>query len=428
MLPSLEKYRGKKICVALSGGADSVCLLHLFSTRADALHITLSALTCEHGIRGESSLRDLEFVRSLCKEWGIPLTEFSASVPERAKQSGRGIEDEARSFRYECFAEMLNRGVDAVATAHHEDDVAETVLFRLARGTSLAGLKAIRERDGIIRPLLYTTKKEIEAYVRERNLPFVTDESNFDPSYARNAIRLKVLPDLNDCVEGASKHLVGFARRAAEDDELLQALAEKEITRRENAYLFPSDLPAPLFRRAALICMKALGCKSDYTEANTREISRLLTLQSGKKVMLPCGLEAAREGDMIAIYAPLDDFETELPFGEGEFVFGGNRYAVTVSSDSGGLYADFDKFPKDCVIRTRREGDYITPFGSGTKSLKKFLTDRKVPARVGKTLPLVAKGSEIFAVFDVEISNKVRIDGTAKRAVRLIKISKEDGA
>ncbi|MDE7373498.1 MAG: tRNA lysidine(34) synthetase TilS, partial [Clostridia bacterium] len=253
----MKAYAGKKVCVACSGGADSVALLHAFHAQADEWGISLSAVTCEHGIRGASSLSDLAFVRQLCKEWGIPLFEFSANVPQLAEKNGRGLEEEGRAFRYRCFEELVARGdADVIATAHHRDDLAETVLFRLARGTSLAGVDAIKERAGIVRPLLSVSKAEILNYVHENGLPFVTDETNGDEKYSRNAIRIKVLPALEEVVKGAGEHIADFARRAGEDDQYLQTLALAEIKRENGEICVPVTLPRPLFFRAVVAAIR----------------------------------------------------------------------------------------------------------------------------------------------------------------------------
>ncbi|MDE5896659.1 MAG: tRNA lysidine(34) synthetase TilS, partial [Clostridia bacterium] len=329
-LADLQAYAGKRVCVAVSGGVDSVCLLHCFLRAAESLHITLSALTCEHGIRGARSVADCEFVKELCNDWNVPLVVFSADIPARAKASGRGIEEEGRNFRYDCFAEVLENGsADAVATAHHRDDFAETVLFRLARGTSLSGLSAIRERNGIVRPFLSVSKVQIDEYAKFYGLPFVTDESNLDETYARNAIRLSVMPALDRAVNGAAAHLTEFALRAAEDDRYLQALAQREVVREGNVYLIPVDLPGPLFSRACLYAVKQLGCEKDYTSANVKEISCLKELQSGKKACLPRWLCAVREGERVAVFVPEPTAVAEFPFCEGEFAMNGYSCAVS---------------------------------------------------------------------------------------------------
>lgn len=431
----MQPYENRKICVALSGGADSVCLLHFFYTHAQNYSITLSAVTCEHGIRGESSLADLAFVEKLCKEWHVPLRVFRANVPDMAKAAGIGLEEAGRNFRYACFDAVRQGqdGADFVATAHHKDDLVETVLFRLIRGTSLGGLNVFPERNGIIRPLSDVTRAQIMEYVRQNSLPYVTDESNTDESYTRNFLRHTAIPTLEQAVNGAGEHLAEFAERAAQDDKYLQELAEKEV--KFNASGEPSisiSLPPPLFTRACVTILKNCGVVKDYTGAHLKEISQLRSLQSGKRVCLPNGLVAAREyGDVVFFRAgnpPRQPFAGELPFSVGSFSLNGRILSVAEEIDGEAvidrfschsksiltdtqtaLKVDLDAFPDECVIRTRREGDMITPFGGGRKPLKKFLTDKKISARQGRLLPLVAKESEIYAVCGVEIADCVKI-------------------
>lgn len=415
----MEKYRGKRIAVAVSGGADSVCLLQLFYENAAAYGITLSAITCEHGIRGEASLRDLGFVKSFCAERNIPLSVFSANVPERAKRAGRGLEEEGRAFRYECFYKMIGEGkADFVATAHHRGDLAETVLFRLARGTSLAGISAIREYGGIIRPFLNVSKEEILSYLEERNIPFVTDETNTDERYSRNAIRENVLPALERAVPGARAHIAEFARRAGEDDDFLQTIAERGVRREGNEIFVSADMPRPLFLRAAVRAIGELGGR-DYGENLLREIEKLKNLQGGRKVRF-AGIEAVRERGEIVFYKPRGRFTEELPFSEGAFEAGAYRVTVTREERKGALYADPNRFPAGCTIRTRREGDRFSPFGCGEKPLKKFLTDRKIPARKSMLLPLVAKGNTVFVIFGTEISDCVKVTESTKNRIYFI--------
>jgi len=415
----LQKYRGKRGAVAVSGGADSVCLLQVFYENAEANGISLLAITCEHGIRKEASLRDLAFVKAFCAERNIPLYVFSENVPERAEREGVGLEEAGRDFRYECFAKILDGGyADFVATAHHRGDLAETVLFRLARGTSLAGISAIKERGGIIRPFLNVSKAEILQYLSERNISYVTDETNADETYSRNAIRQKVVPALEEVVRGAEAHIADFARRAGEDDSFLQTLAERAVKKTSDGIRIPTDLERPLFLRAAVSAIRGSG-GGDYTEKILCEIEKLKDLQSGKKVTF-AGIEVARERDEIVFYRPEEKFSGELPFAEGTFKAGAYSVTVTKEERQGALYCDFEKFPAGCVIRTRREGDLFTPFGGKEKPLKKFLTDRKIPARIGARLPLVAKGNTVYAVFGAEISDGVKITEQTARRMYLI--------
>lgn len=402
-----KPYEGKHICVALSGGVDSVCLLHFFTTCADQFHLTLSAVHIEHGIRGEESLRDFNFCKTLCKDWEIPLIFVQKDVPALSKAWKMGLEETARTVRYEVFDRILTeKHADLIATAHHADDVLETILFRLARGTSPAGMETIRSRKGIIRPLLTVKKTEILQYAAENNLTHVDDSSNLDENITRNYIRRTVLPAFEKIHEGAGEHLLSFAALCARDDAFLKELAKTHIVEVAGEKHVPVNLPEPLFSRACLMCLDA---KKDFTGANFSEIAKLKTLQSGRKIALLKGQEAAREYDDIVFYRP------ETP--QAAHVFSKNDYCLEYFA--GALKADLNKFPNDCVVRTRQEGDFIVPFGGRKKTLKKFFTDKKISARLGRKLRLIASGSEIFAVFGVEISEKVKVDEQTKTVIFL---------
>ena len=414
----MQKYQGKRVAVAVSGGADSVCLLQVFYENADKYDIALCAVTCEHGIRGEQSKRDLNFVKDLCAERKIPLYVFSADIPKRARISGRGLEEEGRTFRYECFTSVLAEDkADVVATAHHKGDVAETVLFRLARGTSLAGIDAIKERDGIVRPFLNVTKEEILSYLSERNIAFATDETNDDESFSRNAIRKKVLPALEEIVQGAGEHIADFARRAGEDNAYLNSLAENAIWQGWDGIYIPVDLPRPLFFRAVVLAVRKLGGR-DYGEKVLQEVEKLLKLQSGRKVRF-CGIEAIKEKNSLVFYQTRERFLKELPLSQGTFEVGVYRVIIGEERVLSALYADYDKFPAGCVLRTRREGDLFTPFGGRQKTLKKYLTDKKIPARIGAELPLIAEGNTVYTIFGLEIADAVKVTEDTKRPVYL---------
>ena len=414
----------------------------------------LSALTCSHGIR-PSAEADVAFVEELCRAWGVPLTVFRADVPARAKQSGRNLEEEGRLFRRECYQTMLDGGADAVLTAHHRDDYAETVLFRLARGTSLQGLDVFPAQKGLLRPLLSVTRARIDEYIKENALPFREDETNADIALSRNRIRHEVLPALERAVLGAKENLVRFAERAVRDDAFLQALALREV-RGEGEKRVSVALPEPVFFRACLAAMKALGLTRDYTESNLKELQKLASAQAGRFTRLPCGITVYREGaDLVFLPGRKDaegaDKAQELPFflgrkeafggvlevGEGDFgedeadrgetgeqpflrgeppflrgeqTTGEQPFLRGEPSRTCGrvLYVDLAAVPEGAVWRTRREGDAFLPCGGHQKSLKKFLTEKKIPARVGRELPVLAEGSEVLCIAGVELSDRIK--------------------
>lgn len=441
---SLAPYRGLSLAVAVSGGRDSVALLHYLHKNAEEAHISLSALTCCHGIR-PSAEADAAFVEELCKAWGVPLTVFRADVPARAKQSGRNLEEEGRMFRRECYQTMLDGGADAVLTAHHRDDYAETVLFRLARGTSLQGLNVFPAQKGLLRPLLGVTRARIDEYIQENALPFREDETNADVAFSRNRIRHEVLPAFERAVPGAKENLVRFAERAVRDDAFLQELALREVRGEGEKRVF-ADLPEPVFFRACLAAMKALGLTRDYTESNLQELKKLAAAQAGRFTRLPCGITVYREGaDLVFLPQEKSAEEAhkaqELPFflgrkeafggvlevGEGDFGAGGQTKTTGEPTKTTGeppflrgeppelpkacgrvLKVDLAAVPEGAVWRTRREGDTFLPCNGHQKSLKKFLTEKKIPARVGRELPVLAKGSEVLCIAGVELSERIK--------------------
>ena len=383
----------------------------------------------------------------------MPLTVFRADVPARAKQSGRNLEEEGRMFRRECYQTMLDGGADAVLTAHHRDDYAETVLFRLARGTSLQGLNVFPAQKGLLRPLLGVTRARIDEYIQENALPFREDETNADVAFSRNRIRHEVLPALERAVPGAKENLVRFAERAVRDDAFLQELALREVRGEGEKRVFVS-LPEPVFFRACLAAMKALGLTRDYTESNLQELKKLAAAQAGRFTRLPCGITVYREGADLVFLPQEEGAEEahkarELPFflgrkeafggvlevGEGDFGAGeppkpageqttgeppflrGEKPTGEPSRTCGRvLDVDLAAVPEGAVWRTRREGDIFRPCNGHQKSLKKFLTEKKIPARVGRELPVLAEGSEVLCIAGVELSERIKRTPNTVRA------------
>ena len=195
MLPA-----GGHVLCAVSGGADSVCLLHLLKGQAEAADFSLTAAHFDHGLRGEDSRRDAAFVAQLCRDWGVPCVTGSGDVAVEAGRRGAGLEETARDLRY-AFLEEAADAVDAdvIATAHNAGDNVETLLLHLIRGSGLQGLAGIPPRRGrLVRPLLATSRAEITAYLEAHGLPHVEDASNADPAFARNKLRHQVLPLLRD--------------------------------------------------------------------------------------------------------------------------------------------------------------------------------------------------------------------------------------
>lgn len=220
--------RGGRVLCALSGGRDSVYLLHRLLTWREEYGFTVAAAHFNHRLRGTESLRDEDFVRSLCEAWQVPLYVGTQDVRSFAEERGMGIEEAARTLRYAFLEEALDAlGGGVIATAHHADDLAETVLMNLVRGAGTKGLSGIPPRRGnIVRPILTVTRKEIDAYVTRYGLPFVEDSTNAQDDCTRNLLRHHVMPVLEQINPSFVSHVTDAAMLLREDEEYLQKQAD----------------------------------------------------------------------------------------------------------------------------------------------------------------------------------------------------------
>lgn len=430
----LKPYTDKKICVAVSGGKDSMALLHYLKVHGGEFNIRVCALNCDHGIRGEASARDSAFVAAYCGGNCIELHSF------KAEKGSLKNENAARLWRWRCYNQVLSDGkADLIATAHHLNDNAETVLFNLARGSALAGMTGITDAPvlGIIRPLISCSRGDIDGYIVQNGIPYVTDESNFTDDYTRNKIRHNVLPALEEAVGGAAENIFRFSRLAAEDEEYFDRLVRRITVRRPTyGYLIKPCEERVIFRRAAQKIVAVDYRRKDYTSDHFNRLFDLQSAENGKKFEF-LGLVAVKEEGGIAI---ADSGETQaeadgMPFCENlgcdQITLYAGRVAcadyaeyeseiMKMLSRSGAplksLRFDLDKIPESAVIRFKRAGDKFTKFGGGTKSLSDYLTDKKVPQGMRSTLPLVCDGSRVLIVGGVEISEEIRLTDGTKRA------------
>lgn len=424
----LSHYKDKRICVAVSGGVDSTSLLHFLKTKEAEYGYRLCAVNFEHGIRGEESVADSRFVEELCRGWGVELYSFSEDCIARAEREKSSIETSARNFRNEHYEELLKTGkADVIATAHHADDVAETVVFRISRGSALSGAVGIKQvENGRIRPFLNKTKSEILSYAIEHKIPYREDATNQKTDVTRNALRLQVLPVLESRIPSAVKNIARFALSAQEDDNLLYELSAQLLEKAKDGYRVRFSDKKPIFSRACLTAMKSLGINSDYTQTHLNDLFLLQSLKLGAKITLPKNVVAVRESEGILLRFDCDEklegFEP-INLQKGEFRLG--RYEICLSNDIPKeassqkiLRLDEGKIPLGAVIRSRKEGDVFEKFGGGTKTLKRYMIDKKIPKNI-RDLPVIAKDNVVYAVFGTEISEKVKIDGATKSTLYL---------
>lgn len=405
---------GERIGVAVSGGIDSMCLTDCLLRFGLLERERLTVIHAEHGIRGEESLRDASFVADYCAAHGLRLLSESADVPHDAKANGRSVETEARLFRRRLYGRAVREGVaSSVLTAHHKEDNTETVLMHIFRGCGLQGLVGMTERDGfLVRPLLGCTKAEIASYAEAYGVPHVEDSTNKDDAYARNALRLNVLPELRRQYAGLDDALAD-----------LSAIAKDALNR--ECYGITSDgesvlLPLRPTGDAVLAAFRAAGLTADYEKKHVEATVGLASRATGTGTDLPHGFRAEREADAVRIYRRKETEAWELSFDLGAFRIGGREIVVATAAEfdvKKETALDADRLPEGTVIRPRRSGDVFRPFGGGTKLLSDWLTDKKIPRYERERSVCVARGNEVFAVVGICTGERVKITEQTKNAV-----------
>ncbi|MBQ8175863.1 MAG: tRNA lysidine(34) synthetase TilS [Oscillospiraceae bacterium] len=377
---------GDSVCAALSGGADSVALLLMLLELSSEMNFSLSAVHVNHLLRGAESDRDEQFCRDLCARLGVPLQIFREDAAAFSQTLDVSVETGARELRYKIFSRLTT---DKIATAHNLNDNAETLLFRLARGTGLHGLSGIPAvRDNIIRPLIECGRDEIETYLTEKNQTFVTDSTNLSDDYARNRIRHHVIPELS-AVHGAFPECVTrMTQSFAEDEDFLTSEAKK--CGKESLF----SLHPAIRKRVIINQLKTHNLKV-CTEKIEKIESALLLHKS--RVMLENGFFAAFDKGVMRIYKEQHQTSPEpVVMGRNDKVhFNGDRI-VKISVESGEnvslcrnvnknstiCYADYDTIQGDIVLRNRLRNDTIKPANSvHTKDLRKILQEKLPPEK-----------------------------------------------
>ena len=383
---------GAHVLVALSGGMDSVVLLHLLrfasGVRASAAHF-------DHAMRPGSDA-DARWVRGLCAAWGVPLAEGIASEPLRT-------EEEARIARYRFLREQQKLvGATHLATAHHADDQAETVLFRVLRGTGVAGLAGIPEKEGdLVRPLLPFWRAELRRYARGNGVRWRRDPSNRTLGPARNRIRNDLLPRIESTLApGAKKSLVRLARLARAQEEewaVLVRRAAAECVRWEGggAVLVRGPLAAydwPLAARVVRGVLRRFGVVPG--RAGTRSALQFITsAPSGRVFRLPGGTHLIRAGFDAATVEPVKEapppdraLVIDGAEGEGTMRIGGRELRVRWGTGEGEA---FDASALPITARGWQPGDRMRT-GAGTKKLKKLFLEARIPRHLRGLVPVLA--------------------------------------
>lgn len=400
---------GDRVVCAVSGGADSVAMLHCLLSLRQELGIGVTAAHYNHCLRGEASDEDEAFVRGLCASWGVPLAVERGDVAAYASETGQSIEEAARRLRYG----FLLGQPGLIAVAHNADDQVETVLLNLLRGTGLKGLCAMEpKRDRIVRPLLLVTRDEIEAYLKRHDLLHREDATNGEDDALRNRLRHHVTPLLRQENPNLSDTVARMTDLLRQDEAYLeqQTQALLDAAKRETGYDCQTlrEAPAVLRRRAIRRLLDIPKPAKTHVDAAERLLE---DLRGSASVDLPGGYVFRREYGLLrleraepgAVFAPmtlrpgeqaiLPTLDLQISVSEPVILEKNVDCVSTFALKCDMMMSDFT-----VCVRPRRTGDTLRLSG-GEKSVKKRMIDRKIPAARRDSLPVLTDGMHILAVF-----------------------------
>ncbi len=461
----IRKYRmveaGDFVAAGVSGGADSVCLLHILHRLSGTLGFRLAAVHVDHGVRADSA-RDAAYVERLCRGLSVPFCLKRADMNGYAAEHGMSAEEAGRTLRYAAFEEVLKERSEGargrIAVAHNANDRAETMLFHMFRGSGVRGLSSIQPvRERVIRPLLCLEREEIERYLNACGLEYCLDATNEEDRYTRNRIRHHILPYAErEICSGAVAHMNELADILSETEKYLEGQAgrlydvyveesgpEGERCLKVRCALLSED-PA-MYRRVLLMCMERLTpYRKDVTGQHIADLAALMTRPGSRELSLPYGIRARREYDVLTLcgcgaagvsgdgdvspgreYPVVPPAEITVP-GEGTYDF------LMLEREQAGVdwqnipqnrytkWFDYDKITKALVLRTRKPGDYLTIDAAlHRKSVRRYMIDEKIPKSQRDSMYILADGQHILWAPGYRISQYYKVGQSTKRILQV---------
>lgn len=449
------------VIAGVSGGADSVCLFLLLLELREEMGFTLSLVHVEHGIRGEESLRDGEFVKNLGERYGLDCAVIHCCVPKEAEKRGISTEEAARLLRYEILEGQAvtkerqygcNSSQVKIAVAHHREDLAETMVFHLLRGSGIDGLCGIPPvRGRIIRPLLCVSRREIEEYLIERKQDFCTDSTNDSRQYSRNFIRHEILPGLCRINSEAVGHMWDLAEELSQVSCYLKEQTHRacmECVRQEAGRVYCdvekllANPPAIQKRILKEILKDSAKSGRDITREHVETLFHLAEGRVGRKASLPYGLEAVKT------YGELEIRKREREHSSGGIIFGSlseqearGESGAWIDTFTGKIccriwefskkdaeipkkkytkWLDYDKIKSGLLFRTRKSGDFFILDEKGHKKyLKDYFINEKVPRERRDEIILAADGSHIIWAVGFRISQEYKVTKGTKEILEI---------
>ncbi len=441
---------GDKILVALSGGPDSVCLLNILYNLKDKLGIEIGAAHLNHMLRDKDAFEDEEYVKELCKSLNIPCFVKRVDINEYSKEKKMSSEMAGRDARYSFFEEVIKEhGYNKIATAHNANDQAETILFRLMRGSGIEGLCGIKvSRDNIIRPILCLSRKEVEDYIEINKLNPRIDKTNFEKIYNRNKIRLDMIPYIK---ENFNEDIIQTLNRMSvllqKDNEYIEKSAgsfyERYCIEQPDYFIIKKEM----FDNHEAVLTRVIRCALtnfskthyDFEMKHIYEICNLAKNNSGKSIDLPNKIYAENiygdiyikeksiinngslKNDITINKSDINGFKIDFQNYNIEFSVISNDLSLNFKKSKFIKYFDFDKIDNFISIRNRKNGDKIIPLGmNGSKKLKDIFIDMKIPKEERDCIPLLCLDDNISWIVGIRVSEEYKITNKTKNILKVI--------
>ena len=419
---------GIYIAAGVSGGSDSVVMLHILNRFARKYGCLLQVIHINHKIRGKEAERDAAFVRDMCSDLGLPFLLYEYDVPRMSRENHLSMEEAGREARTEAFRDaILKSGIEKercrIALAHNKNDLAETVVHNLARGTGIRGLCSMKPKDGErIRPLLCLEKEEILLYAGEKGLSFVTDSTNLTDEYTRNRIRRFVIPALTDINEKAVAHIAETSVLAQDAADYMERQAERTLRQcpKDGNSIFLGEAYSaedPAVR--PYVILKALeeltGHRKDFTSRHIKDIMGLWDGNKGRRAVLPEEVRAVREAGGIRLTAG-EAKKTDAYMESRIFDY----YGQPIPQNNCVRWFDCDKITEKVEYRVRRNGDYMVIHPDGRKKkLTRIMMDDSIPAESRSQLLLAAAGSHVLWIAGGRNTEGFRVSADTKRVLEI---------
>lgn len=442
---TIKKYsmlsEGDKVLVGLSGGPDSVCLLHLLNQLKEEYKLTLYALYIDHGLRPDETPNEIEFCKKLCENHKAPFMTKTIDVISYAKERGLNKQEAARELRYQTLENFaFETGANKIALAHNADDQAETFFMRILRGSGQKGLSGIPPvRGKIIRPLIEIERKEIEERLDKLSQTYILDSSNLKTDYFRNWIRLYVMPDFKKQNPDLVKTISRASEIIREEDNYLELIVTKTLMKlipkktdkMIELFLVPLEtMDRVILRRVLRRAIDAVKGLRGISFIHIEDIIELIKNgHSGDRIYLPKGIRVIKGYSTLAITSELPiklgihnlNVPGELILKEAGLMLKADFTEIVNKTDGkSAAVFDADKIKKPLIVRARENGDFFYPSGFGKKKkLQDFFVDEKVPRDERDRIPIVVSGEDIVWIAGYRGDERFKITETTKKTLLL---------